>query len=84
MQIGEDLCTDTGVVFCASNATKVFNCKVEYVEQALNDAGYYEEDEDFNQDDLIVIAEIVDDFGRGMMECMMTAEKKIWFSVNEK
>ena len=65
--------------FCARNKVEVFNCKTEYVEYALNEAGYFEEEGDYRQIDLVVLSEIVDEFGSQLMNYNQVFEKQIWF-----
>ena len=84
MDINEEITCEKGVTFCARNEANVFNCKLEYIEQALNDAGYYEEYGDYSQSDLIVLSEIVDEFGSQLMNYNQVFEKQIWFDENDK
>lgn len=80
--IAKEIDGNEGVVFCAKNYARKLHCKLEFVEQALNDAGYYEEDGDFTQNDLIAIAEVVDDYGSAAIDESETMEKAIWFDIN--
>ena len=84
MDINEEITCEKGVTFCARNEVNIFNCKPEYIEQALNDAGYYEEDGDYSKNDLIVLSEIVDEFGSQQMNYNQVFEKQIWFDENDK
>ena len=79
VQIGNEITNTKGVVFCARNEVTVFNCKVDYVEQALNDAGYYDTDGDYTEEDLHLLSEIVDQFGSQQMNYNQVFEKDIWF-----
>lgn len=80
--IAKEIDSNEGVVFCAKNYVRKLYCKLEFVEQALNDAGYYEEDGDFTQKDLVAIADVVDDYGSAAIDESETMEKAIWFDIN--
>ena len=81
MDIGEyfDPEYSRGVVFCARNMVKVFMCPTEIVEDALNKAGYWEEDGDYTISDLNVLCDVVNDFGTQEMKHSCILEKHIWF-----
>lgn len=83
MDIQEEITNEKGITFCARNCVKAFNCKPEYIEQALNDADYYSEDGDYTKEDLMVLCDIVDEFGAQMMNYNQVFEKQVWFDVNE-
>ena len=67
-----------GVIFCANNLKERFACHSDYVIEALNNAGYYEEDDDFDAELVDVLCEIVDQTG---IACALeqVTEKQIWF-----
>lgn len=79
IEIGDaDNLNQEAVIFCFQNLKKRFNVEYEFIETALNDAGYYIEENDYNTNDLLDLAEIIDECGSDY-ERGEILDKAIWF-----
>ena len=78
IQIGESEClSQESIIFSFQNLTKRFFVDPNLVEEALNDAGYY----DYTRQEIGDLCSVIDNFGENL-EPGEILEKAIWFDKN--
>ena len=81
--LNEDfLPNESAVVFGYKNLVKEHELNEQFIIEALNNADYYEEDGDFNSDDISELYHVIKDFGSSY-EAGLILEKAIWFDKKE-
>ena len=68
-----------GVIFSARNKNDFHRVPFEAIDKALNLAGYFEEDGDFDYEDTFEIADEINDFTPDSVKELEIYDKQIWF-----